>query len=294
MATVLLGEKPTRSGTLTATDSGFNYVVPRTYLVQSDINDDGELNVLLTSGLPIIGLSGLVAFPEAICRSLRPRQNPKQPKLWEVEAEFSTAPLNQRVPATGGGGGGGGGGGSPNPDPTSWIPIYKGSIEYYDEVIHEDYSDPPKPYVNTAGCKFVEPLIVKKPITVFDFHQYEDAEITDKEIAGRGDKVNELEVDRDGVIYEPYTLKCTVLDFERGYYFGYPAVKVHYRIAYKENLWLNRPLNMGYEYKNSAEQLQSSSKLVTLNSDGTMRNPFGTIDVLEFKPHKTISFDFLR
>lgn len=136
MATVLIGEKPTRSGTLTASDTGFNYVVPRTYLVRSDINDDSELNVLLTSGLPIIGLSGLNSFPEAICRSLRPRQNPKQPKLWEVEAEFSTAPLNQRAPSTGGGGGGGG---TPNPDPTSWIPVYKARVEFYDEVLHEDF-----------------------------------------------------------------------------------------------------------------------------------------------------------
>ncbi len=291
MATVLIGEKPTRSGTLTATDSGFNYVVPRTYLVQSDINDDGELNVLLTSGLPIIGLSGLVAFPEAICRSLRPRQNPKQPKLWEVEAEFSTAPLNQRAPTTGGGGGGGG---TPNPDPTSWIPVYKARIEFYDEVLHEDFSVPKKPYVNTAGCKFVEPLVIKRPISVFDFHQYESTSITDKTIVQRSDKVNNMDVTRDGVVYEAYTLKCSVVDFERGYYYGYPCVKIHYIIAYKENKWFNRPLNMGYEYKNSAEQLQSSPKLVTLNSDGTMRNPFGTIDVLEFRPHKPISFDFLR
>ena len=287
MATVLIGEKPTRSGTLTATDTGFNYTVPRTYLVQSDINDDGELNVLLTSGLPIIGLSGLVAFPEAICRSLRPRQNPKQPKLWEVEAEFSTAPLNQTIPATGGGG-------SPNPDPTAWVPVYKGSIEYYDEVIHEDFSTPPKKYVNAAGCKFVEPLIVKKPITVFDFHQYEAGSTTDKTIAERGDCINNAAITRGSVTYPIHTLKCTVVDFERGFYFGYAAVKVHYRIAYKPNAWLNKPLNMGYEYKNTAGELQSSPKLVTLNSDGTMRNPFGTIDALEFIPHKPISFAFLR
>jgi|688.fasta_scaffold74274_5 hypothetical protein len=286
MATVLIGEKAERSGTLTATDSGFNYVVPRTYLVQSDINDDGELNVLLTSGLPIIGLSGLVAFPEAICRSLRPRQNPKQPKLWEVQAEFSTAPLNQSIPA--------GGGGSPNPDPTTWIPIYKGSIEYYDEVIHEDFSTPVRQYVNSAGCKFPEPLVVKRPIIVFDFYQYESASTTDKTIAERNDCINNMTVTRGSVNYDEYTLKCTVTDFERGFYYGYGAVKVHYRVAYKPAKWLNKPLDMGYEYKNTAGELQSSPKLVTLNSDGTMRSPFGTISSKEFKPHKPISFAFLR
>jgi hypothetical protein len=288
MATVLLGEKPARSGTLTATDVGFNYVVPRTYLVQSDVNNDSELDVLLTSGLPIIGISGLVSFPEAICRSLRPRQNPKQPKLWEVQAEFSTAPLNQSIPATGVGG-------APNPDPTTWIPIYKGSIEYYDEVIHEDFSSPtPKPYVNSAGCKFVEPLIVKKPITVFDFHQYEAGTTTDKDIAERGDCINNATVTRGSVSYAIHTLKCTVTDFERSFYYGYPAVKIHYRLAYKPNKWLNKPLDMGYEYKNTAGELQSSPKLVTLNSDGTMRSPFGTISALEFIPHKPISFAFVR
>jgi hypothetical protein len=287
MATVLIGERPTRNGTLTATDTGFNYVVPRTYLVRSDINDEGELNVLLTSGLPIIGISGLVAFPEAICRNLRPRQNPKQPKLWEVEAEFSTAPLNQTIPATGGGG-------APNPAPTTWVPVYKGSLEYFDEVVHEDFSDPPKPYVNTAGTQFNTPLVIKRPITVFDFHQYEASSTTDKTIAERGDCINNAAITRGAVTYAIHTLKCTVVDFERGFYFGYPAVKIHYRIAYKPNTWIHKPLNQGYQYKNLAGELQSAPKMVTLNSDGTMRSPFGTIDKLEFTANRPVSFSFLR
>ena len=183
MTTVLLGEKPGRNGQLQSSKDGMTYSVDRTYFVQSSVKNDSEINVLATTGLPIIGLSGLAGFPGTICRSLRPQQNAKQPQLWELTANFSTQPINQDAPNTGPGG-------TPNPDPTTWIPRYSGKMQYYPEVIYEDFSTSPKQWVNYAGVPFSEPLTITRPIIIFDFWQMEASTVTDKALGDRNDCIN--------------------------------------------------------------------------------------------------------
>lgn len=289
MSTVLLGEKPGRNGQLQSNKDGMTYSVDRTYFVQSSVKNDSEINVLATTGLPIIGLSSLAGFPGTICRSLRPQQNAKQPQLWEVTANFSTQPINQDAPNTGPGG-------TPNPDPTTWIPRYSGKMQYYQEVVYEDFSSTPKQYVNYAGVPFSEPLTITRPIIVYDFWQMEAPTITDKAIGDRNDCINSSGVTRGSSTYPQYTLKASILEFERGYFYGYDVVNIHYQLAYKPSKWTVKPIQVGYEYRVAAGGVRvASPKLVALETNGTLRSDSSPpLADNEFIPHKPISFSFLR
>lgn len=292
MTTVLRGEKPARKGQLQATREGMTYSVDREYYVLSDVKNESELNVLATTGLPIIGISSLAGFPGAICRSLSPQQNEKQPQLWTVTANFSTQPINQEAPPSGPNPGD-----PPNPDPTTWIPVYRGQMQYYPEVVWEDFSNPPKKWINHAKSPFSEPLTVTRPVIVYDFWQYEADTVTDKQIGDRNDCINSSGVTRGGVTYPQYTLKVSIPEFERGYYFGYQAVRIHYQVAYKPSTWKVKPLQVGYEYfvAPGDKETVAAPQLIHLNSDGTKRDKdLGILSDVEFVPHKDISFSFLR
>jgi hypothetical protein len=265
------------------------YSVDREYIVLSDVRNESELAVLATTGLPIIGVSSLAGFPGAICRALNPVQDQRQPHLWSVRATFSTDTIQQEPPNTGPNG-------SPNLNPTTWIPIYRGRMEYYQEVIYKDFSSPPKDYVNYAGVPFSEPLVVNKPIVVYDFWQFESNTVTDKQIGERTDKINSSSVTRGSNTWPAKTLKISVVEFERGFFYGFACVNIHYMIAYKPSTWAVKPLQVGYEYRLVAGGVRvASPKLVALETDGTLRDD--SLPVLsnnEFLPHDTISFGFLR
>ena len=298
MTTVLLGETPGRTGQLQSSKDGMTYSVDRTYFVQSSVKNDSEINVLATTGLPIIGLSGLAGFPGTICRSLRPQQNAKQPQLWEVVANFSTQPINQDAPNTGPGG-------TPNPDPTTWIPRYSGKMQYYQEVVYEDFTpsgttgsgwsvNGPYKYLNNAGVPFSEPLTITRPIIVFDFWQMEASSVTDKAIGDRNDCINSSGLTRGSVTYPQYTLKASIVEFERGYFYGYDVVNIHYQLAYKPSKWTQKPVQGGYEFLLGGVRT-ASPKFVYLNTDGTARSEsLAPLADKEFIPHKPISFSFLR
>jgi hypothetical protein len=289
MSTVLRGEKPGRSGQLQSNKDGMTYSVDRTYFVLSDVKNDSEINVLATAGLPIIGLSSLAGFPGTICRSLRPQQNAKQPQLWEVTANFSTQPIDQQAPNTGPGD-------TPNPDPTTWVPIYAGKMQYYPEVVYEDFSSTPKKWVNYAGVPFSEPLTITRPICVFDFWQMESSTISNKAIGDRNDCINSGSVTLAGDTYSQYTLKCSVLEFQRGYFYGFECVNIHYQLFYKPSKWTVKPIQCGYEYRLTSGGVRvASPKLIYLETNGTLRDDgLAPLADNEFIPHKPISFSFLR
>lgn len=279
MATILLGEQKGRGGRLERTEKGYVFRSTRTYIVKSDAKNESEYTVCMTSGLPIVGVTPTT--DGATCRGLTPKQDTKSPYIWFVTADFDTEPINQNM-------------GDPvDPNPTTWIPIYKGKIETFPEVLYEDFSSTPKKYVNSANNKFPEPLIVNRPIIVYEFPQYEDSSLTDVQIGDRNDTVNSGSVRG----FAAQTLKCNISEFERGWYYGFECVRINYRIAYKKSTWLNKPLDMGYEYRPTAGAVAISSpggKLVALNSDGTLRADTSAPLALDFKAHREISFSFLR
>ncbi len=137
MATTLKGEERGRRGRLEKTKDGHVYVETRTYVVTSNIRTESPYAVVATSGLPLVNLS-ILAGSNARCRSLTPEQDKKAPHVWRVVAEFTTEPLDQKENPED----------PENPDPTQWIPVYRGPIETYPEVMYKDHDG--EAYVNSA------------------------------------------------------------------------------------------------------------------------------------------------
>ena len=276
MATFLKGYKKGKGGKLKATEKGMVYTESRTAVVISSIPNDSPYNVCLTAGLPKVGID-VLSPTGAVCTDLDPKQDSASPYVWFVSEEYSTEVNGQDT--------------SSGADPTAWVPRYKGKIQTYPEVLYEDFSTPPKPYLNSARCKFPEPLIVNRPVIVYDFVQYEPDTLTDVQIGDRNDTVNSASITGRG--FAAQTLKLSITEFERGYYYGYPCVRINYSVAYKKNKWLNVPLDVGYEYMLSGKRYPSDV-LVALNSDGTRRAETDPPLTLQFKQFREISFSFLR
>ncbi len=283
MATIVKGWKKGMGGKFSKTKEGPVWTETRTAVIYSSIKNENPFAVLSTTGLPQVGLSTLPGLAQAICTSVDPKQDTTSPYLWLVDCEYSTQTEKQDT-------------NSSNPDPTTWLPIYSGKVETYPEVMYKDFSATPKKYINSAGSKFPEPLVVNRPVIVYDFFQYEANSVTDKQIGDRNDTINSDTV-RAGM-FPIHTLKCTVSGFERGYFYGMAAVKINYSVAYKKSEWLNRPLDMGYDYFPTAKaagvtRLQSAT-LVSLNTNGTAKSDEQDPDELEFIGFRPISFAFLR
>jgi hypothetical protein len=285
VATYLKGRRKGTTGKLSKSGGKIVYTETWLYCVISDIINESPLNVINTPGLPQIEYS---SAPNTggicVCTGLDPKQNAQSPYVWEVTVEFSTDTKDQDT-------------NNNNPDPTQWKPLYEGKVETYPEVMYQDFSPTPLRYVNSAKSKFPEPLIVNRPIIVYDFFQYEPATLTDIAIGDRNDTINDAAA-RNGM-FPKYSLKCTISNFERGWFYNTACVRVNYSIAYKKSLWLNKPLDVGYEYYSydSAQNKWSkltSDFLVALNTNGTKRADNADADFLEFISHRPIPFTFLR
>lgn len=276
MTTVLLGIQKGKSGSIRQNGENVTYSERHRYVVQSDVKNESILNVLATPGLPVMMVSTIAGTDgQCICTGLDPKQDENSPYAWFVDVEWSTQAEKQ----TSGG----------NADPSTWVPVYSGKVEKYPTVLYTDQQG--TPYLNSAGDRFPDPLVVTRPIIVYDFFQYEAPGITDVAIGDRNDTIN------SGLVrgFPARSLKCMISGFERGWFFGYPVVKINYSIAYKKDLWVNKPLNVGYSYRLSAggERI-ASDKLVYLNSNGTKKPDSGTPDAMTFYEFREISFSFLR
>jgi hypothetical protein len=279
MATTLKGKKPGARGSLRTGKDGVTYTETHEYIVISDVKDEDPWTVLTTTGLPLVmvtSLSGLV------CVGKEPQQDAKSPYVWTVACEFSADTNGQET--------------DEDPDPKTWIPIWSSALETYDEVLMKDKTTPtPQPYLNSALCKFPEPLVQKSPIVVWEFVQYEADTLDLDEISDRNESTN----DDTFKGFPVDTLKLNVVRSTRGYYFGYSVYKLDYRIAYKKDNWLDKPLDMGYEYFNTSgagKKKLVSDFLVALNSDGTKKADDATPVVnKEFRNLTPLDFSsFLR
>lgn len=290
MSTFLKGEMRGRRARLERTNDGWTFNETRRYVVISNDVRESPVAVVGTPGIPIPGLT--ITSSGAVCKSVDPEQDEKQPKVWRVNAEFSTEPINQKTDPSG----------TPDPNPTNWIPLYKGVIETYADVMYADRNG--KRYVNSANDKFPEPLVKNSPIIVYEFTQYEPNSLTDRQIGDRNDSTNNA-VFRS---FDKWTLKLNIKGFERGYYFGYECVKIDYRVAYKQGVqdnagewtgWKDIPLDMGYSYftsaKGSGGAKVTSQQLVALNQDGTKKADNADPEWIVFEGLKALNFSsFLR
>jgi hypothetical protein len=276
MATTLKGRKAGGTGSLKAGKDGVTYSEKYIYTVISNTQTESYWNVINTAGLPSVlstTLGGLT------CVGLDAIQDTRSPYVWTVTADFDAETTGQET--------------GNNPDPKTWVPVWSGMLQTYDEVLMEDESSPRKPYINSAKCKFPEPLVTKKPIIVMEFVQYESPTLSLDTIADRNEITN-------SVAFKGFpidTLKLNVKGFTKGYYFGYAVTKIDYVIAYKKNKWLNRPLDMGYEYLPTAGSTERviSDKIVSLNTNGTKKADTAAPVPLEFRDCRAVAFaGFLR
>lgn len=261
MATVLIGKERNGDANLSASSSGFTYTETHDYLVMSDDPNEDYWNVITTPGLPSVFVTSIAGL---LCRSKRARRDQNHAGLWRVSCEFSSENTGQE---TGG-----------NPDPTTWTPVWESSTELYDELIHEArYASTktgtklgPRPYRNSAKDLFPDPLMMKSPIAVCEFIQYESPSQSLEDILDRNEMLND-EAFRG---FPKRSLKVNVRKQTFGFYFNYPAYKIHYAVAYKPSLWVDAPLDVGYEYFAQAGDTKrvSSPTIVALNNDGTKKD----------------------
>lgn len=219
MATILKGRKKGGQGSLKGGKEGTTYSETYMYTVISDIANESYWNVITTSGLPVVMVTETVEGLK--CMGIDATQDTGSPYVWHVTAEFSAETTGQDTGS--------------DPDPKTWIPIWTGTVETYDAVLHEapfattatGTIGSTKPYVNSANCKFPEPLIRRKPISVSEFTQYEDPDLTIDEIVDRNDNVNDDEFKG----FAKRSLKITVKSYTKGIYFGYLVWKINYGVA---------------------------------------------------------------
>jgi len=273
MATTLLGRERVGSATLSSNKSSFEYKETYDFLVMSDdIENEAYWDVITTPGLPLVFVTD---YNGLRCTSKSASRDSGHAGLWHVKCEFSSETVGQEP--------------DEDPDPTTWVPIWSGTIETYDKVLWKDSTG--AAYVNYAGDQFPDPMIIKKPIVVFEFSQYESGGLSVSTIAARNDKVNDATFKG----FSTRTLKVNVKAFTKGRYFNYPATKVDYVVAYDSNQWILEPYQIGYEYYEAGE-IKQSPTLVYLDTDGTIADPRPATPLTKtFYPYTEISFSsFIR
>ena len=285
MATELIGRERTGNARLSGGKDGFSYSETYDYLVMSDDPFEDYWNVITTAGLPQV----LVTEVNGIkCTGKTANRDSGHAGLWRVSCEFTQETTGQET--------------GTDPDPTTWIPIWTGSIETYDEVLLKaktsstatgTLSGSEEPYMNSAKDLFPDPLIKRRPIIVMEFVQYEAYNLDPDEIAARNDTINNAAFKGFGA----RTLKLNVRAFTKGIYYIYPPTQIAYVVAYKPSVWCDGPLDIGYEYRAAAGTAKIQSPvLVALNTDGTAKA--STSDAVVNKywfPHTELDFSsFIR
>jgi hypothetical protein len=188
--------------------------------------------------------------------------------------------------------------GSPSSNPIEWIPIANVRFETYDEVLREDFSDPPKKWVNSAKKPFETGLVRQRRIPMVAFSQFEPASTTLETIMDRCDTINVG-------VYKSKAAKTLLLNVEGatiGTYSGIRCWRVDYTMRYKEDTWTLKQLDVGWGYYESGEfkpfkDAEGNSFLGSLNGFGGKRPNQETDDPAEipFELYKAINFNtFLK
>jgi hypothetical protein len=262
------------------------------YLVYSDDPEATRQSIVFTTpNLPIVGI--LYAQNGLVCESVNADRQASNPNFWDVVCEFESGREDQRQSAS-------------NPtsaDPTTWIPVFRiGSFETRQKVLIKDKSDPPKPILNAAGQKFETPLVQNVTLSSWVFVQFETPSLTLQEIQDRNDTINTNSITSNEVgTFPPETLKLNITEAELGYYAGFPAWRIGYKVTYDKDKWITKLLNIGSLFKDGAGNLQPYMDETetyriygNLALDGTKQSPVAEPLELEFSTYDKISFSFIR
>ena len=168
------------------------------FLVKADYIGQPNIEILQTSGLPVIG--GTISSGGAICKSVQATRRTEASLYYDVVAEFSSEVDEDQ------------GEGDPNTDPTAWVPIYETKFERLVETVAEDQSG--NAIANSAGQAFEQGLQIARFIPVWEFYQFEPATVTDETIIERNEVVNSATFKGRAA----KTLLCTVMSSVIGFF----------------------------------------------------------------------------
>lgn len=268
----------TKGGTSIRKD-GNNVVISDTfhYLVIAD-KDATRDEVRSTTGLPSVNFTRLANG--AICTAKDAERDEKQPRLWRVSCTFETIPPDQEQNE------------ESTPDPTTWIPKWGGSLQSIDFYGGLDADG--NPVLNSAKRPFSDATAIKKSLISMQFSQYESASTGLGTIADRNDTVNSSSIKG----FPAKTLLLNVRSFEYGTFYETPCVRIDYSLTYNKDTWIEKRLDIGYEYLVDGvlkPAFSGGSRIeVRLNGSGGKRAD-GDPDVfIDVKRYREISFSFLR
>jgi hypothetical protein len=280
MATTLVGEQSAgqsalrTSGGIPILDETFNF------LVRSDTTNENRLTVLLTTGLPQVGVS--VSANYAVCKTVTAVRREEQRKLWDVTATFSSevdeSQNNQQS----------------SEEPTIWVPIYETKFERLQEIVTKDYND--EAVANSAKQPFETGLIRARFIPIWEFFQFESDAITDEQVLERNEVVNSDSFRGRAA----HTLLCTVVSSVVGFYYGRRLRLTRYSLRYNAKNWKHKRLDVGTVYFENGELKPYEDKggnVILGGLDGSGGKQFAGEPpaTLEFAMYPEVSFSgFLR
>ena len=232
MASEIFGEKRSGSGSVKqGSNNSLAFTSTVTFIVVTDSTSITREEVLLqTPGLPTVGL--LYGPYQLVCTSKSCTRSEVNPLYWDVVCEFESNNEDQEQDQN-----------NPSDNPTTWIPIFKvDSFITKEKVITEDRTTPtPQKIANSAGTAFETPLTETKSLAQFSFVQFEDPAQDLKTLMDRNDCVNKTTfAGRDA-----RTLLLEVTSAELGYYGGYRAWRVGYKVTYDPDTHDVKMLDVG-------------------------------------------------
>ena len=272
-----------REGKSSIRSSGGLPVLDETYyhLVIADSTTADRLSVLATPGVPIPGFT-TSAWGGAICKHVEATRRPDQIRYWDIVSEFSSD-VDERQSSF-----------NPRTDPVTWIPTYETKFERLQENMTKDADG--TAVANSAGQPFENGIIRARFIPMWEFFQFESADLTDEQVLDRNEVVNDATF--RGRLEK--TLLCTVMSSVVGYYYGARRRLTRYSLRYNKQTWIHKRLDVGTVYLDAGAHkpyLDSAGNVMLGGLDGTgAKVTIGDPPaVLEFDQYPAIAFDsFLR
>lgn len=286
MATTLRGEKS--EGKSSIRSSGGIAVLEEEYhfIVEADSVNVSRLEVINTSGLPIVNVS-TSSSGFCICRSLDATRREEQRNIWDVSSTFSSEVSESQSSSASSGT-------SVSSDPTEWVPIYETKFERLQEIMTEDADG--DAIANSAGQPFETGIVRSRFIPIWEFYQFESASVTDEEVLDRNEVVNAAIFKGKDI----HTLLCTVVSSVIGFYYGNRRRLTRYALRYNVKTWKHKRLDVGTAYLESAKlkpYLDDDKNVILGGLDGSgAKVTAGTKpSILEFDQYDEIAFaTFLR
>lgn len=176
---------------------GRNYT--RRFRVETDDDRDGPLTVVLSPDLPAIGspyVTEVESDSLAFLRKLDPVQSPDDPRVWHVDAHYTSYGTDWSGTAGGGDMAGGGGGlpgqGAASPENRPTNPLNRPvvwSFDFVDEPVAKTTDKNGEEVVNSAGRYYSPPIMIDRQLgQIVAVKNY--AEFTYDTAAGYLNKVN--------------------------------------------------------------------------------------------------------